>query len=151
MDQNDDGEVTLEEMMSLLPKLGIELSRTCLVSLIQPLDHNDDMSLNFREFTAFYESICATEFETDALLYPPNEAQVNSQDLLDTFNIFDKNNDGYISAAELAKVLRDLGLPEGKDLDKCQTLIDRVDKDGNGLVDLQEFKEMLCRDITSIR
>lgn len=57
------------------------------------------------------------------------------------FDLFDKNGDGHISAAELGKVLRAIGQnPTDKDVEE---VLKKADKDGKVLRRVQ-FKNWLC-------
>ncbi|TKY58889.1 calcium-binding protein CML30 [Spatholobus suberectus] len=65
------------------------------------------------------------------------ENEVNMAEVVEAFNVFDENKDGYIDAAELRRVLCSLGLE--KDLEQCQKMINAVDQNGDELIDLNEF------------
>eukprot|EP01105_Mastigella_eilhardi_P022408 TRINITY_DN5513_c0_g1_i2.p2 TRINITY_DN5513_c0_g1~~TRINITY_DN5513_c0_g1_i2.p2 ORF type:complete len:142 (-),score=47.06 TRINITY_DN5513_c0_g1_i2:113-538(-) len=58
------------------------------------------------------------------------------------FAMFDKNNDGHITSAELAEVLTSLGgkAPTSAEL---QQMIAEVDTDNSGTVEFNEFIEMM--------
>ena len=45
----------------------------------------------------------------------------------EAFKVFDEDGDGYISARELQVVLRKLGLPEAKEIDRIHQMITSVD------------------------
>lgn len=61
----------------------------------------------------------------------------------DAFSLFDSDNSGTITTAELGDVMRSLGQnPSEEDLQK---MIDDVDQDGDGTIDFPEFLTMLVR------
>ena len=64
-------------------------------------------------------------------------------DLKEAFDVFDKDNDGLISVEELALVLTSLGLREGRKIEECKEMIKKVDMDGDGMVNFNEFKRMM--------
>ncbi|KAG6530505.1 calmodulin-like protein 6 [Zingiber officinale] len=60
------------------------------------------------------------------------------------FSTFDKDGDGFITAGELEESLRRLGLAVTSE--ETAALVDRVDANGDGLIDLQEFRQ-LCTEM----
>lgn len=149
LDEDEDGRVSLDEMQSLLRKLGKEqVSSASLLSMIDTRAGHHSSStpfaVDFPQFAALYESLFGE---------PQEETEEEDAELLEAFQVYDTNRDGFISASELAAVLLALGLlteeEEEGHVRRCQALIDRVDSDGNGLVDLHEFKAMLLNPNTA--
>jgi len=58
-----------------------------------------------------------------------------------TFDLIDVDKDGRISAAELAQLMESLGQPIT--LEAAQEGVRKLDQDGDGLIDLQEFGAFL--------
>ncbi|MFG6198498.1 EF-hand domain-containing protein [Nonomuraea sp. JJY05] len=58
-----------------------------------------------------------------------------------TFNLIDADKDGRISAVELVKLMEVLGQPVS--LEAAQEGVLKLDKDGDGLIDLEEFAAFL--------
>ncbi|GAA2400488.1 EF-hand domain-containing protein [Nonomuraea africana] len=58
-----------------------------------------------------------------------------------TFDLVDANNDGLISAEELARLMEVLGQPIT--LEAAQAGVARLDADGDGLISLEEFGRFL--------
>jgi len=60
----------------------------------------------------------------------------------DAFKLFDKDGDGSITVTEIHTVFKDLGFKQyqKKDVEK---MVESVDKDGNGTIDLDEFIGLL--------
>ena len=60
-----------------------------------------------------------------------------SDDYAITFNLIDVDKDGRISAEELVGLMEVLGQPIT--LEAAQAGVERLDKDGDGLIDVEEF------------
>lgn len=60
-------------------------------------------------------------------------------EIKETFKAFDTNDDGFIDAGELQRVVLSLGLKEGCSLDECKMMIKNFDVDGDGFIDFKEF------------
>lgn len=58
-----------------------------------------------------------------------------------TFDLIDADKDGRISAEELVRLMEALGQPIT--LDRAQAGVTRLDKDGDGLIDIDEFGAFL--------
>ncbi|KAG6543061.1 hypothetical protein Mapa_015557 [Marchantia paleacea] len=137
LDENNDGVICSDELKRFMEKLGFEMSEEDLLTMVKTVDDNGDGTVDFDEFYSLYKQITGVATEKDQA--PEDE----DDSLLDAFQIFDKDQDGYITAQELQKVLVNLGMPEGNSLKKCQKMIESVDADGNGQVDFKEFKKMM--------
>jgi calmodulin len=61
--------------------------------------------------------------------------------LREAFELFDKDGDGTITATELQSVMNSLGQPVAAE--QSLDMISMVDRDGNGLIDFDEFCEMM--------
>ena len=68
---------------------------------------------------------------------------LTEEELKDAFAMFDKNNDGHISAGELKTLLTTMG-EKLKD-DEAQEFIDDADLNGNGTLELEELASILFR------
>ncbi|KAF3337724.1 putative calcium-binding protein CML45 [Carex littledalei] len=65
------------------------------------------------------------------------------EELKEAFYVFDRNEDGFITAFELWSVLRRLGLKEGMKYEDCEEMIRVYDKNGDGRICFNEFKNMM--------
>ncbi|KAL2516017.1 putative calcium-binding protein CML30 [Forsythia ovata] len=68
--------------------------------------------------------------------------EVRLELLKEAFNVFDQNNDGYIVANELNRVLNSIGLTQFSD-EECWRMIVAVDWDGDGRIDFDEFVKLM--------
>ncbi|CAO2829571.1 unnamed protein product [Amaranthus hypochondriacus] len=72
------------------------------------------------------------------------EEEPNLEEIWEAYKIFDVNNDGFIDAMELGRVLCCLGfLKEGLDVEKCKKMISGFDRDKDGLLDFNDFLNIL--------
>ena len=66
--------------------------------------------------------------------------------LLEAFNVYDRNADGFISLTELQSVLCSLGFSQCRDTSFCLQIMKKVDSNGDGLLDFSEFKNMMVHE-----
>ncbi|KAK4409722.1 putative calcium-binding protein CML25 [Sesamum angolense] len=67
------------------------------------------------------------------------------EELEQVFKKFDVNGDGKISALELGSIMGSLGHSATEE--ELRTMIQGVDSDGDGFIDLQEFIELNTKDV----
>ncbi|KAJ3669369.1 hypothetical protein LUZ60_011319 [Juncus effusus] len=72
-----------------------------------------------------------------------DEKNASLEELRRAFHVFDRDEDGFISALELWSVLRKLGFKEGMKFEDCETMICAFDLDGDGMISFHEFKHMM--------
>ena len=64
------------------------------------------------------------------------------EELRETFEVFDTDGDGKITAEELQRVLAAIG-DERCTLEDCRRMIAEVDKNGDGVVCLEDFTRLM--------
>eukprot|EP01018_Ginkgo_biloba_P000566 Gb_32582 [translate_table: standard] len=111
---------------------------------VRAVSASGDDYLTLMEFEDFYETILCQEEEEMSII--DDDAH---QMICEVFRVFDQNGDGLISAMELADVLCRLGFVEGRDLHCCERMIQSVDYNGDGHVDLHEFINLMMRNSSS--
>ena len=83
---------------------------------------------------------CEAAWAVDDLL----ESKVASEaELREAFYVFDRDEDGFVGAAELWNVMRRLGMPEGARPEDCRRMIAAHDADGDGRISFREFRAMM--------
>ncbi|CAM8979443.1 unnamed protein product [Rhodiola kirilowii] len=130
-DRNGDGRITQKELNDSLQNLGIYIPDKELTLMIDKIDANGDGCVDIDEFGELYQSLMDEREEE------------GEEDVREAFNVFDQNGDGFISVEELRSVLGSLGLKQGRSVEDCKKMIAKVDADGDGRVDFDEFKEMM--------
>ncbi|PKU68211.1 calmodulin-like protein 3 [Dendrobium catenatum] len=71
------------------------------------------------------------------------EKEASEWELKEAFYVFDRNEDGFITAEELWNVMRRLGFEEGRRVKDCERMIRAFDEDGDGKISFLEFKRLL--------
>lgn len=142
-DSNGDGLISEEELRRYMSCCGKDVSDAEVHSLIESVDHNQDGSVDFQEFLSLYQNYSGG----DATREPADKGACENSDeaLFEAFRVFDKNDDGFISAQELQAVLLNLGMAEGRSLIRCQKMIRNVDRDGDGHCDISEFQQLMSQ------
>ncbi|XP_043715219.1 probable calcium-binding protein CML23 [Telopea speciosissima] len=132
IDANGDGKISPLELGEVLLCLGHEKLTAVREAegMVRELDCNGDGYIDLDEFM----DVVGHKDEIGC--------RGKEDDLRDAFLMFDSDRNGYISANELQSVFVSLG-HEKCSLDECFLMIRGVDKDGNGLVDFEEFKSMM--------
>lgn len=128
MDTNKNGKLSVEEIMTIP---GLE--HNPLVSrVIETFDTNNDGEINFMEFVQGISRFSVKTSKEDKLRF--------------AFNIYDIDNDGFISNGELFTVLK---IMVGENLDdiNLQQIVDKTivyaDEDGDGKLSFEEFKKVI--------
>ncbi|KAL1554839.1 calmodulin-like protein 3 [Salvia divinorum] len=131
-DKNKDGFITKQELRESLQNMGILAGEKDVEDMVEKVDFNGDGLIDFGEFCKLYESMDGGGAAAD-----------EDGDLRDAFDVFDGNKDGRITVEELGMVLSSLGFSEGSKIEDCKEMIRKVDVDGDGMVDFEEFKKMM--------
>ncbi|KAK6145159.1 hypothetical protein DH2020_021979 [Rehmannia glutinosa] len=141
-DRNGDGKISRKELSESLEKLGIHIPEKELRQMIEKIDVNGDGYVDAEEFGTLY-----------ATIMEDNERGDEEDDMREAFKVFDQNGDGFITVEELRSVLASLGLKQGRTLEDCKRMIMKVDVDGDGRVNFDEFRQMMnyihiCKNIS---
>ena len=129
-DRNKDGSLTQLELGSLLRSLGLKPSTDELDALIQRADANSNGLVEFSEFVA----LVAPELIDDRSPYSEDQ-------LRRLFEIFDRDGNGFITAAELAHSMAKLG--HALTAKELTGMIEEADTDGDGRIDFREFSRAI--------
>ncbi|KAL6188992.1 hypothetical protein ACLB2K_040382 [Fragaria x ananassa] len=128
-DRNGDGRISKEELSHSLENLGIFIPDQELFNMIHKIDVDGDGCVDIDEFGELYQSIMDERDDED--------------DMKEAFGVFDQNGDGFITVDELRTVLSSLGLKQGRSMEDCTRMITKVDVDGDGMVNYNEFRQMM--------
>ncbi|KAK3414862.1 hypothetical protein EUGRSUZ_H00167, partial [Eucalyptus grandis] len=145
-DRNHDGLIAREELGESLRGLGISVSDADLEEAVIGSDTDGDGRLDLDEFCSLLESLStanANEREARRVDGDFCEGDGWEVELKEAFDVFDRDRDGVITVEELGLVLSSLGMSQGKRREECQEMIRKVDADGDGMVNFDEFKRMM--------
>ncbi len=130
-DMDSDGSLTILELAALLRSLGLKPSGDQIHVLLANMDSNGNGLVEFDELI-------------NAILPDMNEEVfINQEQLLEVFRSFDRDGNGYITAAELAGSMAKMGQPlTYKELTE---MIKEADMDGDGVISFNEFAAVMAK------
>lgn len=130
-DMDADGSLTILELAALLRSLGLKPSGDQIHALLSNVDANGNGAVEFEELV-------------NAIMPDVNdEILVNQEQLMEVFRSFDRDGNGYITAAELAGAMAKMGQPlTYKELTE---MIREADVDGDGVISFNEFATVMAR------
>ncbi|XVF52315.1 hypothetical protein PTKIN_Ptkin05aG0008800 [Pterospermum kingtungense] len=129
-DRNNDGSLTQLELGSLLRSLGLKPSPDQVEALIQKADTNNNGLVEFSEFVA----LVAPELLSEKSPY-------SEEQLKQLFKMFDRDGNGFITAAELAHSMAKLG--HALTVEELTGMIKEADTDGDGRISFEEFSQAI--------
>ncbi|CAL4983638.1 unnamed protein product [Urochloa decumbens] len=115
--QDNDKEFTHEEISTMIRNVGLDLDKE--------------------------NSMICKSISNDSIARIFDEDEPSLQEVWQAFLVFDHNNDGYIDALDLERVLQSLGLGEGKGVDECEQMIAKYDTNKDKRIDITEFTKVL--------
>lgn len=144
-DKNSDGFITKQELRESLKNIRIFMTDRDLEEMVVKVDSNGDGLIDFDEFCLLCESLISRDAagQSSGKGGGEEEEEEEGEELKEAFDVFDKDKDGLISVEELGLVLCSLGLKEGNKIEDCKEMIKKVDMDGDGMVNFDEFKKMM--------
>ncbi|KAG2622011.1 calmodulin-like protein 5 [Panicum virgatum] len=133
-DKDGDGCITLEELATVMGSLqGQRPGAEELRAMIRDADADGNGTIDFAEFLGLM-----ARKTTGAGAAGGDGAD---EELREAFKVFDKDQNGYISATELRHVMINLG--EKLTDEEVEQMIREADLDGDGQVDYDEFVRMM--------
>ncbi|WVY94586.1 hypothetical protein V8G54_033674 [Vigna mungo] len=126
-DKDGDGCINIEELGTAIRSLDENPTLEELQIMMSEVDTDGNGTIEFGEFL----NLMARKMKE-------SEAE---EELKEAFRVFDKDQDGYISASELRSVMRTIG--EKVTDEEVAQMVKEADLDGDGLVDYEEFVRMM--------
>ncbi|KAL1242703.1 Calmodulin [Trichinella spiralis] len=124
LDANGDGVVTAEDFSIKMLRLGIPHSVDELLHAMREIAGDGTEEVDFDAL--FPLMTCEVESDEERM------------ELKETFKIFDRDGDGYITAEELKNVLNDLGDPVSDE--EVLAILTSTDNDKDGLISFEDFQ-----------
>lgn len=142
-DRNGDGKISKEELGTVVRSLGQKVSDADLGKLMSDVDANGDGYIDLQEFI----DLNARAITESSNSYSPmdedsRQCREAHDAMRSAFNVFDVDQNGFISAEELHRVLVGFG-DEKVSLDDCRSMIECVDADGDHMIDFREFEALM--------
>lgn len=130
-DLDADGSLTHLELAALLRSLGLKPSGDQLHDLLANIDSNGNGSVEFDELVkAILPDIS-------------DEILVNQDQLTEVFKTFDRDGNGYITAAELAGSMAKMGHPLS--YRELSEMMREADSNGDGVISFNEFTTIMAK------
>lgn len=128
-DSNSTGDVSLDELGTLVRSLGHNPSQTEIDEIVNQLNNEGKKRIDFGDFL----SILAKNYCTG-----DSDAAV---ELKDAFKVFDKKGDGSINVSELVHILSTLG--ESLTEDEIERMFSEAHLDPNGEINYESFVKLI--------
>ncbi|KAJ4710619.1 Calcium-binding EF-hand family protein [Melia azedarach] len=130
-DMDSDGSLTQLELAALLRALGLKPSGDQLHILLANMDSNGNGLVEFDELV-------------DVILPDMNEeVLINQEQLLEVFRSFDRDGNGFITAAELAGSMAKMGHP--LTYRELSEMMREADTNGDGVISFNEFATIMAK------
>lgn len=126
-DKDGDGNISSKELGTVMRSLGQNPTEAEIRDMIKEVDTDGNGQIEFNEFMKMMQNKMQ-EVDSD-------------EEIREAFKVFDKNGDGFISAAELRHVMTNLG--EKLTDEEVNEMIKEADLDGDGQINYEEFVKML--------
>ena len=126
-DKDGDGTITTKELGTVMRSLGQNPTEAELQDMINEVDADGNGTIDFPEFLTM---MARKMKDTDS-----------EEEILEAFKVFDKDGNGFISAAELRHIMTNLG--EKLTDEEVDEMIKEADMDGDGQINYEEFVKMM--------
>mmetsp|Transcript_18633 Transcript_18633/g.20258 ORF Transcript_18633/g.20258 Transcript_18633/m.20258 type:complete len:189 (+) Transcript_18633:256-822(+) len=126
-DKDGDGTISVRELGTVMRSLGQNPTEAELADMINEIDANGDGTVDFPEFLTMMSR-------------KMNDVE-SEEEILEAFKVFDKDGNGFISAAELRHIMTNIG--EKLNDEEVDEMIREADIDGDGQINYEEFVKLL--------
>ncbi|KAK5797983.1 hypothetical protein VI817_004274 [Penicillium citrinum] len=151
-DKDGDGQITTKELGTVMRSLGQNPSESELQDMINEVDADNNGTIDFPD-SHMPISLIIKPFVKMNIDSPPTEFLTmmarkmkdtdSEEEIREAFKVFDRDNNGFISAAELRHVMTSIG--EKLTDDEVDEMIREADQDGDGRIDYNEFVQLMMQ------
>jgi len=128
-DNDGSGAISVNELTSAMKSLGFDVKHAVVFNMVADLDADGSGEIEFGEFL---DVMCAKISDKNTM-----------EEIDRVFKLFDKDRNGSLEADDLSRVCKELG--EEMSEEDVREVIQRADLDGDGLVTLQDFYNVLTK------
>ncbi|XP_044535569.1 calmodulin-alpha-like [Gracilinanus agilis] len=126
-DKDSDGSITTKELGTVMRSLGQNPTEAELQNMMGEVDADGNGTIDFPEFLG--------------MMAKKMKGAETEESIREAFKVFDKDGNGYVSAAELRHVMTSLG--EKLTDEEVDEMMGEADVDGDGQVNYEEFVRVL--------
>ena len=102
-----------------------------LAEMIKEIDYNGDGMVDFDEFTCL-------------MIKQMRDVEESEEELVQVFQCFDKDDDGFINASDLLQMMRELG--NDMSVEEAENMIYLFDSSGDAQISFPEFIQLMMYD-----
>ncbi|CAC5401704.1 CALM [Mytilus coruscus] len=129
-DEDKSGKLSRVEVSGVVRGLGLNPTKDELEEMFQEIDKDGSNEIEYNEFEEYYMKTFGSQNRNE------------HADLMEAFRTFDKDGNGFIDIEELKDAMLNKGEDHLTDED-FKEMIAAVDIDGDGLVNYEEFVNLM--------
>merc|ERR1712176_1143147 len=126
-DKDGDNTIPTKDLGTVMRSLGTSPTEAEIADMIKEVDRDNSGKVDFSDFLQ--------------LMARKLKDVDSEEDVKEAFRVFDKDNNGLVSAQELRHVLTNLG--EKLTEDEVDTMLKEADVDSDGMIKYEEFTKVL--------
>ncbi|KAK9950192.1 hypothetical protein M0R45_005693 [Rubus argutus] len=128
-DKDENGFISTAELRHVFSNLGEKFTDEEIDEMIHEADQDGDGQVSYEEFVRLTRP--------DKI----KDTDDSEEEFKEAFRVFDKDQNGFISAAELHQVMTDLG--EKRTYEEIDEMMHEADLDGDGQISYEEFVKVM--------
>merc|ERR1711907_171189 len=128
-DNDGSGAISVNELTGAMQSLGFDVKHAVVYNMVSDLDTDGSGEIEFGEFL-------------DVMTAKLSDKNTK-EEIERVFKLFDKDRNGTLEADDLSRVCKELG--EEMSEEDVREVIQRADLDGDGVVGLQDFYNVLTK------